>query len=42
MAAILADDLFKSIFVNENDRIPIQILLKFVPRSPIANDPALL
>ena len=25
MAAILADDIFKCIFLNENDRIPIQI-----------------
>ena len=25
MAAILADDTFKCIFLNENDRIPIQI-----------------
>ena len=25
MAAILADDVFKSIILNENDRIPIQI-----------------
>ena len=30
MAAILADDIFKCIFVNENDRIPIMISLKFV------------
>ena len=29
MAAILADDMFKSIFVNENDIIPIQISLNF-------------
>ena len=32
MAAILADDISKSIFLNENDRIPIQISLKFVAR----------
>ena len=37
MAAILPDDIFKCIFLNENDRIPIQISLKFVPRSPIDN-----
>ena len=37
MAAILADDKFKWIFSNENDRIPIWILLKFVPRNPIDN-----
>ena len=41
MAAILADDIFKCNFLNENDRIPIQITLKFVPRSPINNKPAL-
>ena len=35
MAAILADDNFKYIFLNENDRIPIRISLKFVPRSPV-------
>ena len=35
MAAILADDNFKCIFFNENDRIPIRISLKFVPRGPI-------
>ena len=42
MAAILADDNFKCIFLNENDRIPIQISLKFVPRSPIDNKSALV
>ena len=42
MAAILADNIFKLIFSNENDRIPIQILLKFVARSPIDNKPALV
>ena len=31
MATILADDTFKCIFLNENDTIPIQISLKFVP-----------
>ena len=40
MAAILADDIFKCIFVNENDRILIQISLKFVSRSVIDNKPA--
>ena len=29
------DDIFKCIFLNENDRIPIQISLKFVPKGPI-------
>ena len=42
MAAILADDNFRYIFLNENDKIPIQISLKFVPRSPIDNKPALI
>ena len=28
MAAILADDIFKCIFVNEGDKIPLQISLK--------------
>ena len=37
MVAILADDNFKCIFLNETDRIPIRISLKFVPRSPIDN-----
>ena len=30
MAAILTDDNFKCIFLNENDRIRIQISVKFV------------
>ena len=42
MAVILADDNFKCIFLNENDRIPIRISLKFVPRSPTDNEPALV
>ena len=42
MDSILADDNFKCIFVNENGRIPIRISLKFVPRSPIENNPALV
>ena len=37
MAAILADDDYKCIFLNQNDRIPIRISLKFVARSPINN-----
>ena len=41
-AVILADDNFKCIFLNENDRILIQIALKFVPRSPIEDMPALV
>ena len=42
MAAILADDTFLCILLNENDRIPIQISRRFVPRSPIDNKPALV
>ena len=42
MAAILADDIFKCIFFNENNRIPIQISLKFVPKSPVNNKAALV
>ena len=41
MAAILANDIFKLIFLNEKDMIPIQISLKFVSRSPI-DKPALV
>ena len=39
---ILADDILKCIFLNENDRIPIRISLKFVPRSQSDNKPALV
>ena len=42
MAAILADDTFKWIFLNEDGRIPIEISLKFVPRSSIGNKAALV
>ena len=42
MAAILSDNIFKRIFVDDNDKIPIQISLKLVPRSPIDNKPALV
>ena len=42
MAAILTDDILKCIFLNENDRIPIQISQKFVPRNPIDNKAALV
>ena len=41
MAAIVADDNSKCI-LNENNNIPIRISLKFVPRSPIDNKPALV
>ena len=42
MDTILADDIFKCIFVNENTRISIQISLKFVPKSLIDNKSALV
>ena len=41
MAVILAEDIFKCIFLNESDRIPIENSLKFAPRSPIDKNPAL-
>ena len=37
MATILAADIFKCIFENENDRIQIQISLKFVHRGLVDN-----
>ena len=37
-----ADDTFKRIFVNENVRILMGISLKFVPKGPINNIPALV
>ena len=37
-----ADDIFWCIFVNEEFCILIQISLKFVPKGPIDNNPALL
>ena len=42
MAAIVADDIFKRIFLNENERYPIQISLKLFRSSPIDNKPALV
>ena len=42
MAAILADYIFKCIFLNENDIIPIRISLKVVPRGPIGKNPILV
>ena len=36
------DDIFKWIFLNENVRIMIQSSLRFVPKSPIDNKPALV
>ena len=37
-----ADDTFKRIFFKENGRISIEISLKFVPKGPIKNIPALV
>ena len=37
-----ADDIFKCIFLNENVWIPIKISVKFVPKGPINNIPALV
>ena len=42
MAANLADSIFKCIFINEKFCISIQISLKFVPRGPVDNRPALV
>ena len=42
MAAILADNIFKHIFLNEKFCILIKISLKFVPKGPIDNNPALV
>ena len=42
MAATLADDIFKCIFLNENYRILIQISLKFIPKSPINKEVVLV
>ena len=38
----LADDIFKCIFVNEKFCISIKISLKFVPKGPIYDIPALV
>ena len=42
MAAILADDTFKCIFLNENVMILIKFSLKFVPKVRINNILALV
>ena len=42
MVAVLANAIFKYIFLNENDKIPIQILFKLIPMSTINNKPALV
>ena len=41
MVGILADDIFKCIFLNKNIWISIQVSLKFVPKDPCDNNPAL-
>ena len=42
MAAMWADDIFNCIFLNENVRNVIKILLKFVPKGEIDNIQALV
>ena len=42
MAAILADDIFNSIFLNESDKISVPISLKCVPSGPIDTKSALV
>ena len=42
MAAILADDICKCIFLNAKDKILIQMSLKLVPRGPIDNKSSLV
>ena len=42
MVAILADDIFECISLNEDDRIPMQISQKIVTLSPIDNEAALV
>ena len=42
MAVILANNIFKCIFLNENVRIAIHISLTFVPKGSIDNRPALV
>ena len=41
MAAMFADNIFGCNFMNEKFRILIKISLKFVPKGPIDNYPAL-
>ena len=36
------DDIFKRIFLTENVRISIKVSLKFIPKCPINNNPALV
>ena len=38
----IADDIFRCIFVNEKFFILIKITLKFVPKGPVDNNPAVV
>ena len=42
MTANFAEDIFKCILLNENDKIAIQISMKFVPMGTIDNMPAMV
>ena len=42
MAVVFPNNIFKCIFLNENVYISIKISLKFVPKVPINNIPALV
>ena len=42
MAAILADNLLRRIFVNEKSCILIEISLRFVPKGAIDNNPTVV
>ena len=42
IVAVFAYDNFRCIFLNESDKIPIRISLKFVPRRPIDSKAALV
>ena len=42
MAHISTDDIFKCMFLNENAWVLIKIPMKFVPKAPISNIPALV
>ena len=42
MAAVSQTTLSNAFFMNENIRISIEISLKFVPKGPINNNPALV
>ena len=42
MADIFPDDIFKCIFLNENIGMLLKFSLKFVPKVPIDNIPALV